>query len=65
MKYSDEIRWYRGANRWNNGATRYGKKYLLRTILGQIKMFKMNKQEPFHPKKLKDDFSKSMDKEST
>lgn len=49
-KITDELRWYRGANRWNNGATRYGNKYLLRVILGQIAIFKINKQKPFHPK---------------
>lgn len=31
------LKWYRGANRWNNGATRYGRKYLLRLIIGRSK----------------------------
>ncbi|MCB0701015.1 MAG: hypothetical protein KDC11_14280 [Chitinophagaceae bacterium] len=29
-----DVRWYRGASRYNNGATRYGDKYFLRLVLG-------------------------------
>jgi hypothetical protein len=28
------LKWLRGANRYNNGATRYGSKYQLRLIMG-------------------------------
>lgn len=28
------LKWLRGANRYNNGATRYGRKYHLRLIMG-------------------------------
>ena len=31
------LKWYRGASRYNNGATLYGKKYILRFILGRLK----------------------------
>jgi len=32
-----DLKWYRGANRYNNGATLYGKKYLLRYLLSMLK----------------------------
>jgi len=32
-----DLKWRRGANRYNNGATRYGKKYLLRVIIARNK----------------------------
>lgn len=28
------LKWYRGAARYNNGATIYGKKYFLRLVMG-------------------------------
>jgi hypothetical protein len=28
------LKWYRGASRYNNGATIYGKKYFLRLVMG-------------------------------
>jgi hypothetical protein len=31
------LKWFRGASRYNNGATLYGKKYLLRLILSRLK----------------------------
>jgi len=31
------LKWFRGASRYNNGATRYGKKYLLRYIMSSLK----------------------------
>lgn len=34
-------KWYRGASRYNNGATRYGKKYLLRLIIARAFELKM------------------------
>jgi hypothetical protein len=38
------LKWYRGANRYNNGATLYGDKYRLRIILSRAKNF--NKKPP-------------------
>ena len=32
-----DLKWYRGANRYNNGATRYGKKYQFRHIISSLK----------------------------
>jgi len=32
-----DLKWYRGASRYNNGATIYGRKYLLRLLLGRLK----------------------------
>ena len=34
------LKWYRGANRYNNGATRYKNKYKLRFILSKAKSLK-------------------------
>ena len=34
---SVNLKWLRGANRYNNGATKYNKKYKLRLILGWAK----------------------------
>jgi hypothetical protein len=34
---SIDLKWYRGANRYNNGATRYGQKYQFRYIISSIK----------------------------
>ncbi|SIT30214.1 hypothetical protein SAMN05421788_109163 [Filimonas lacunae] len=31
------LKWMRGASRYNNGATRYGRKYHLRLVLGREK----------------------------
>ncbi|MDB5206744.1 MAG: hypothetical protein JWR72_1819 [Flavisolibacter sp.] len=31
------LKWYRGANRYNNGATRYGRKYEFRYIISSVK----------------------------
>ena len=31
------LKWYRGASRYNNGATIYGNKYLLRLLIGRSK----------------------------
>ncbi len=31
------LKWYRGASRYNNGATKYGNKYLLRLLIGRSK----------------------------
>ncbi len=28
------VKWYRGASRYNNGATKYGRKYQCRVIMG-------------------------------
>jgi hypothetical protein len=38
-KYNEDLKWLRGANRWNNGATRFANKYLLRVIVGQQKIY--------------------------
>lgn len=40
MKYNKNHKHVRGMNRWNNGATRYGNKYFIRVLLGQIKIYK-------------------------
>ena len=32
-----DLKWERGANRYNNGATRYGKKYQFRHIISSLK----------------------------
>ncbi len=34
------LKWYRGAMRWNNGATIYGRKYQFRVIMGWASMKK-------------------------
>ena len=34
------LKWLRGASRYNNGATIYGRKYLLRLLLGRVKQKK-------------------------
>ena len=31
------LKWFRGASRYNNGCTRYGKKYHLRWVIGRAK----------------------------
>jgi hypothetical protein len=31
------LRWYRGASRYNNGATRFGNKYIMRFIIARAK----------------------------
>jgi len=31
------LKWFRGANRYNNGCTRYGRKYHLRLVMGWAK----------------------------
>jgi hypothetical protein len=33
------LKWFRGASRYNNGCTLYGKKYHLRWIMGRAKGF--------------------------
>lgn len=37
------LKWLRGANRYNNGATIYGKKYLLRYLFNNIKILRYKK----------------------
>jgi hypothetical protein len=37
------LKWVRGASRYNNGATIYGKKYLFRYILSSLKETLKNK----------------------
>jgi len=32
-----DLKWYRGANRYNNGATRYGRKYQFRYLIALCK----------------------------
>jgi len=32
-----DLKWYRGANRYNNGATRYERKYVFRYIIAYKK----------------------------
>ena len=32
------LRWFRGDSRYNNGGTKYGRKYLLRLLIGRIKI---------------------------
>lgn len=42
------LKWYRGANRYNNGATIYGKKYFIRLVMNwaqnrkYIQKYKLN-----------------------
>jgi hypothetical protein len=36
------LKWYRGASRYNNGATRYKNKYKLRLILNKAKNIASN-----------------------
>jgi len=31
-----DLKWYRGANRYNNGATRYGRKYQFRYLMNSL-----------------------------
>jgi hypothetical protein len=31
------LKWLRGASRYNNGSTRYGRKYYLRLVIGSAK----------------------------
>lgn len=31
------LKWFRGANRYNNGCTRYGRKYHFRIVMGWAK----------------------------
>lgn len=33
------LKWYRGASRYNNGCTRYGRKYHLRLAIGRAKEY--------------------------
>lgn len=33
------LKWYRGASRYNNGCTRYGKKYYLRLVMQWAKEY--------------------------
>ena len=37
QSYSVNLRWFRGANRYNNGATRYKGKYKFRLFIGRAK----------------------------
>jgi len=39
------LKWYRGASRYNNGATLYGKKYMLRYLLGYAKQKPYSREE--------------------
>ncbi len=32
-----DLKWFRGASRYNNGTTLYGKKYVLRYLIGRSK----------------------------
>jgi hypothetical protein len=32
-----DIKWHRGASRWNNGATVYNNKYIFRLLIGRNK----------------------------
>jgi len=58
----DSLKWFRGASRYNNGATKYGKKYNLRFIMHRVvdrKLKSMQKlftnvicSQPFNPSKL-------------
>jgi hypothetical protein len=32
------LKWFRGASRYNNGCTRYGRKYYLRLVIGWAKI---------------------------
>lgn len=36
-EYMVSLKWYRGASRYNNGATRYKRKYLMRLIISRAK----------------------------
>jgi len=36
-----DLKWYRGASRYNNGCTTYGRRYLLRLVLGRLKERRM------------------------
>jgi len=31
------LRWFRGASRYNNGGTTYGRKYRFRLLIGRVK----------------------------
>jgi len=44
LKRTEYRRWYRGAVRWDNGSTMYGKKYLLRIIMNWAKDKKRGKR---------------------
>jgi len=39
------LKWYRDASRYNNGATMYGKKYMLRYLLGYAKQQPYTQEE--------------------
>jgi hypothetical protein len=43
-----DLKWYRGACRYNNGATLYGTRYRLRQILAY------NKEKPYTEQELRD-----------
>jgi hypothetical protein len=43
-----DLKWYRAASRYNNGATLYGNKYKLRYLLGYAK------QNPYTEKELQE-----------
>ena len=40
------LKWYRGANRYNNGATRYGRQYQFRYLIGLRKEQMKHRLEP-------------------
>ncbi len=44
-----DLRWYRGASRWNNGCTRYGNKYQLRLIISRMKDKVRNPEDQYVP----------------
>jgi hypothetical protein len=34
-----DLKWFRGASRYNNGCTRFGRKYLLRLVIGRARRY--------------------------
>jgi hypothetical protein len=41
------LKWYRGASRYNNGATIYGNKYLFRQLIGRAKINSLRIKKAF------------------
>lgn len=44
-KWWVNLRWLRGAGRYNNGATRYKKKYQFRLIIGKAKQVSVKRSQ--------------------
>lgn len=48
-KFLANLRWFRGANRYNNGATHYKDKYHFRFIIGRAKQFSIKRSQDSNP----------------